>query len=566
MDDSAPAGMQSLPFWKRPSVWWVVVFAPLELLLLTSVVAANVELFTNIVCRVHNSGNVGVVAPPVGGIPYDAAAYSPWLNATGTQANLGYGGAPQPTFSSCATDPVVQAAVAKLTTVLATTAGVLSFLTVGWWGSLSDRLGRTTVIRVYILGQFLPLLNTILVVNFVDVLPGGYWFLLLDSVVLGLFGGIATFTAALNAYMSDISTPETRSSNFSLGMGSLLLGMGIGPLAGSFVVRISGNVLNLYYAALAFRLLVFCFSFAIPDSLSAEKKHLAAVKHREELDVLGANRPHSRLKDILFFLEPLLILWPNPVPGITAQRQWGLLILAMAQGIFGLLAVSDLHLDRSQLITANKSAMMPQLLYALMTFDWDAEYVGYCLSSIGFARAIYLIGILPSIVKFAKNRHASKIREMEREPLLHPGKLVPSAAAVDMQLARASALVEIFICAMLPWAPSGVIFIAILSFGCLGSGFGPAIHSVALELFSHKVGKETAAVESGKLFGALGVGQALFGTLIGPPLYGFVYAATVATFPATIFYLSLVFVTISFILLHLIRLPRVVTDPSEDEV
>lgn len=106
-------------------------------------------------------------------------------------------------------------------------AGVLGFLTVGWWGSFSDRHGRTRILGIVAIGQLMCSLNVILVANYVQVLPGNYWFLVVDSIILGAVGGMsssntisrmrgrcnpgtASETAAMMAYLSDIVPPEQR--------------------------------------------------------------------------------------------------------------------------------------------------------------------------------------------------------------------------------------------------------------------------------------------------------------------------------------------------------------------
>jgi len=101
--------------------------------------------------------------------------------------------------------------------------------------------------------------------------------------------------------------------------------------------------------------------------------------------------------------------------------------------------------------------------------------------------------------------------------------------------------------------------------GSLGGGFSPAVHSVALELYSRKGGKET-----GKLFGALSVLHALGSQIIGPIIFGFTYIQTVAVFPPAVFYLSAGIITVSFVLMSLVRIPRgaveEVTSDAEEEI
>lgn len=124
---------------------------------------------------------------------------------------------------------------------------------------------------------------------------------------------------------------------------------------------------------------------------------------------------------------------------------------------------------------------------------------------------------------------------------------------------------------MMGMTTAPITFLTLSIFGSLGSGFSPATQSVMLSLYSRRGG-----TEFGRLFGALSVIQALSYVLhmhrvrhwvliiasksssqvIGPTLYGFVFIKTVTFFPSAIFYLTTFSVTVSFILLASVRLPK----------
>ena len=115
------------------------------------------------------------------------------------------------------------------------------------------------------------------------------------------------------------------------------------------------------------------------------------------------------------------------------------------------------------------------------------------------------------------------------------------------------------------------MFTAFGMLGSLGAGFSPATQSVMLALYARRGGTEI-----GRLFGALSVVQALrydclpcilcvtisdglilptSSQILGPAVYGLVYMKTVATYPRTIFWVSVATVTTSFILINFVRLP-----------
>ncbi|KAJ7277374.1 hypothetical protein C8J57DRAFT_1223123 [Mycena rebaudengoi] len=89
---------------------------------------------------------------------------------------------------------------------------------------------------------------------------------------------------------------------------------------------------------------------------------------------------------------------------------------------------------------------------------------------------------------------------------------------IDLSLARLSLLIDIASYILLPFSPSGLIFTLFIALRSLGSGFVPAVRSIALDIVTRRNGSD--AVESGKLFGALGVVQAVCHGF-GPALIGF---------------------------------------------
>lgn len=66
-------------------------------------------------------------------------------------------------------------------------------------------------------------------------------------------------------------------------------------------------------------------------------------------------------------------------------------------------------------------------------------------------------------------------------------------------------MIEVVSYFLVAFAPNGTLYTAFTMMAALGAGFGPAISSVALGLYTQRGGKE-----SGKLFGAMSVVQSLW--------------------------------------------------------
>ncbi|KAK7054690.1 hypothetical protein VNI00_003153 [Paramarasmius palmivorus] len=109
--DSEEDGRMNLPWWKRPSPWWLIAMLPISAMAMAATIAPRVEVYTMLACRVHKPD-----------IYYESDYYAPQLQAFGNSttslfqqsqlnANVHIELAKA---NPCAADPVVQAAVAKL--------------------------------------------------------------------------------------------------------------------------------------------------------------------------------------------------------------------------------------------------------------------------------------------------------------------------------------------------------------------------------------------------------------------------------------------------------------------
>ncbi|KAJ7698602.1 major facilitator superfamily domain-containing protein [Mycena rosella] len=544
-------------WWKRPGPWWLMVLSLLSTTILAATVAPQIELFTTLACRArHRPGfrresftviNASLLSyslpnsPPSFNIVLNDGVEHVTLKSVFVEATD-----PDP----CASDPAIQATVATLMTAISTLSGILTLATVGWWGSFSDRHGRKKMLGITAVGQLIAAVNIIFVTKILQGIPGGYWLLVFDGVIVGSVGGVLGEISVMQAYIADVSTPENRSRIFSAFAGSMLVGVGVGPMLGSILVRYTHNLLSVFYLAAAFRIIHTCFIwFILPESLTAAQMERASVKHQEN-SIIDDPSPLLWFKRIFFFLMPLSALFPDKISDANhlrgARRDWNLPILVLASGM----------------ITLASSSLLIQLLYARYAFGWGAEYLGYCLSSIGVTRAIYLMLILPFAIKFAKKwwQNESSPRSFESEPLLsdqdstsRPAKPKAHISVFDLGLARFSVLVDVATSAALPFAPTGNIFVLFIMLGSPGAGLGPAVSSLALEIYSRRFGKNEP-VESGKLFGAMTVASCVFAQILGPPMYGLIYSATVATFPRTIFFVALGSSVVGFALLSCVRL------------
>ncbi|KAJ3851635.1 major facilitator superfamily domain-containing protein [Lentinula lateritia] len=553
-----------LPWWKRPSPVWLLVLLPITSISMSATLAPKVEIYTDLACAQHKPEIADNHIPSI--TPYLRTTSTVTITNFSATSHNSAGELPGtieiPTkkpSNPCKSDPVVQAAVAKLAAVMTACMGVLSCITTGWWTSFSDRHGCTAALGISVFGILITDVNFILVYYFSRSLPGGYWFLVLGPLIEGSMGGFTTAIATIHAYLADTTTSASRSRMFSMNLGLLFIGFALGPTLGGLLIRFTQQTIYVFYVgALIHMMYAFMIWFIVPESNSQRKMQRARAKYQEELEQSQRAREGAgiliRAKRLFSFLTPLAVFNPVPVsenPLKPPRQDWSLALIALSYAF----TVSVV------------GSVTYKFQYAASAFDWSSETLGYWLSLVGAARAFHLAVILPLCIKLFKRKPPKALAE-ESEPLISspssatpltsdtrsdsPSRLMePHSSAFDLGLARISLSVEILSYLLMGLVTTPLAFTLFGMLGALGGGFSPALQSVALEMYTARGG-----TESGRLFGALSVVQALSSQIIGPAMYGLVYMKTVAVFPRTIFFVSVASTFISFVFLSFVRLPR----------
>ncbi len=144
--------------------------------------------------------------------------------------------------------------------LIASSYALMQFLFAPLLGALSDRFGRRPVILLSLFGFGVDYLILALAPNLI-------W-LLIGRLFAGIMG--ATITAA-NAYIADISTPQTRAQNFGLVGAAFGLGFILGPALGGVLGSIAPRLP--FYAAAVLVLLNWLYGwFILPESLAPENR------------------------------------------------------------------------------------------------------------------------------------------------------------------------------------------------------------------------------------------------------------------------------------------------------
>ncbi|KAG9318823.1 major facilitator superfamily domain-containing protein [Chiua virens] len=591
------ASWKSLPWWKRPSPYWLIFGIPLGSIGYSATLAPKVSLYTDLVCRVHRPEYVinehaqgsltssGPLTHTITSITASAAP-APQVSDGGTGNDTVSIHFPTPSYTAwsdyiqsgldeqkCASDPVVQAVVAKLSAAFVTTTGILSCLTTGWWGSLSDRYGRRIVVFVAILGLLMTDLAHVITVWYVDVLPGGYWFPMAGSFLDGLFGSLSSGMAVNQAYLADTTHPSTRSRYFSLSLGLVFFGGAVGPILGGLIIRLTGSLLSVFYFVC---LLHMFYSTAVllilPESLTRARARGARLRRKQyKANQVSNGLILDVLKRTTSFLSPLTVLLPERAsdtdPLKRNGKDWSLFCIAVPYGlILGLLG-----------------SLPYKFQYAAAQFNWTPEITSYFVSFVGITRAIVLATILPLIIKYlqptsiqlpstpddsVQDAGLSSSRGTTRTNTSEKPLGASGSPAFDLSIARVSAWLEGASFVFMALASTGTLYSLASVIGSIGAGFVPAAQSLALEIYLRRRPENRGEV--GKLFGALSVLQALASQIISPAMFGFVYSNTVAFFPQAFMIVAASSAWVAVFLLAFVRVPSKVNGDrvlpgSEDE-
>jgi hypothetical protein len=149
------------------------------------------------------------------------------------------------------------------------------------------------------------------------------------------------------------TSPPFSSRVFSLFLGLLFTGLALGPTLGGLLIRITQNVLSVFYLATIMHLIYVIFvGFIIPESLSPLQMVASRDRHQQELKDLKEAREGVavgllvRIKKLFGFLSPLTMFIPTRVEGPRwkalhgHKRDWNLTLLAAGFGLMSMIMVS----------------------------------------------------------------------------------------------------------------------------------------------------------------------------------------------------------------------------------
>ncbi|KAG8743686.1 hypothetical protein FRC10_011559 [Ceratobasidium sp. 414] len=548
------------PWYKTPSVWWLLPITAVAALFRASTLAPRTELFIKFACD-ELRPEYRVDTMQWNGAAKNADALSEvtipiTYVSQPVQGETRFGARLLHPDRRCVQDKEVHRAAAKLSAAITSAQGMLSILTTGWWTQVRQIL----LAFVGLSGDRGP--SKISLVG-----THGYRILILGGALDGLAGGSTTpsdlagfsaVVAAAHAYVTDCSSPLARSRIFSFWTGVVYAGGALGPSLGALLNQYTKDLLSTFYASTAshivYGLLVF---FVVPESLTVE----ARIKAKEAYEADMNRHPQGffgPLWRLTGFMRPLGVFIPRKTRRSDGwrARDWSLTLLGVA-------AVG---------VALNTGAYHYKFQYALKTFHWNSIQLGYWLGLVGIWRAVHLTIILPLVLKglYARRERIASSNHLSDEQKEEQVK------RTDLLVVRASLAIDLVGYILLGIVTSQNPFIGATIVLSFGGGFTPAAQSLSLALTHpsvHAARRNTSAGKSpapakreiGRLFGALAVIQALGSQVAGPAIFSATFVASIGSHPRAIFWLSGAIIVIGLGALSAVRLDTDTSEASTEE-
>lgn len=489
------ADYEGLPWWKTPSVWFLLAPYALFTLAFGGTVVPKLNIILELVCSRHFA---------------DRSAMDPTFPFTPV--------VPGEDNNQCYI-PEIQSSVATFMLVMNVVTGILSCLTAPKLGSLSDRYGRKLMLTVCALGGIMNEIVTIFAAKFPDTIH--YRWLILGAALDGLSGSITAGSILIHSYTSDCTPPSKRGVRIGYLHSCLFIGLSFGPLIAGYLAEWTGSLLSIFYITLACHVFwVFSMAFITPESLSKKRQLLAREKYEAEkearrpapgtADFVSSKIPFNKhINDAIYLVRtenpfaPLNILFPK-----DPQVRRNLLILALVDMI---------------LLGAAMSSSTVILLYIEYMFGWRNLESSRFLSLVSMVRVVILLGIFPVITYFFQTRRLARQRRESGAALVEKNA---GANNFDLWVLRGAILSDVIGITGYIFVRKASLFVACAVITAFG-GLGSATIQAALS-------KHVPAERVGQLLGGVGLLHSL--ARVGAPiLFNGIYAATVGSYPQAFF-------------------------------
>ncbi|KAI8623877.1 MFS general substrate transporter [Xylariaceae sp. FL1651] len=493
---------EGLPWWKRPTVFWLIGPYFLFTLAFGGIIVPKIDLIVTLVCRRYFAEQQ-ILDPGSIISPVTIGGNNPQCNSAPVQKN-----------------------VAAFTLVLSALTGGLSAFTAPKLGSMSDRYGRKRLLVIASCGGIVNETITILAAKYPDVVD--YRFLILGSFFDGITGSFTAGSVLGSSYVSDCAPPSKRGVALGYLQACLFTGLAFGPILAGYFVKLTGSLLSIFYVALGCHIVVILFFwFVVPESVSKKRRMIAREKYQAEQETIQAALPNLVTKlvgqrfsawivsdrngtwlPILLSANPLAPLKMFVPSGKeNSQLRRNMLLLAFIDTVF---------------IAGALGAGTVVILYAKFMFNWGTFESSRFISIVSFFRVIVLLGIFPTVNYFFRIRPMRRRHEMSGN--IHNMETNSGADNLDVWLIRFALVSDLIGVIGYTLVRTEELFVL--------SGVCTAFGGLASATIQSTMTKQIPAERVGSMLGAMGLLHAL-SRVFAPIIFDGIYAGTVETFPQT---------------------------------
>ncbi|KAG0252987.1 hypothetical protein BG011_006616 [Mortierella polycephala] len=368
------AAIQALPWYRRPSIIWILPFVFLVAIVMGLSQAPQEQLIIKIICR---------------DIIKDKDA--PVALSSSILARNGAG-----THDDPCNTAAIQATAALVLGRIRSLKYIVAIFVVGYYNSMSDKFGRKFLIYLTLVPFLLTQLLIVYMAQPESLL--GIKALYIDAALIGLTGGGLLLEPGMNGYISDCTARDGRSLAIGYLMVFLSVGMIIGPVLGGYLIELTGSISSALYFSSATLFCLVIYAIMIPESLPKYHGWIT-----ENVDEQQQQQPvvveyvknsqdafvWTRIKDGLWaILDPVLIFLPGRMDTSDEVNEvpspYTLLILT---GAF------------CSLQFAYNGFTILFIPYTNLVFKWTTLEDGIYFSVSGAAMFIVYTGIFPLLKK-----------------------------------------------------------------------------------------------------------------------------------------------------------------------
>lgn len=465
------AEFEGLPWYQRPSIYWVLGPFFLMATAFGGVIAPKVNLIKDLVCNRYFS-DMALTDPNFTMVPIDFAG------GQNDQCRI----------------PEVQQQVTAFLLWCTLIAGILSAITSPKLGALSDRYGRKKILVCTSVGTILGEIITICAASYPETFPVDL--LMLGYALDGLTGSFIVAMAVSNAYATDCTPPASRNIAFGYFHGCLFTGIALGPIVAGYIAKPPGKIVYVFYILTGVHVFfIFFVALFVPESLSKKRQLAAREKHAKTTQ----DTSHLQQYRHLNLFAPLKVLWPTG-PGSSP---------ALRRNLFFLSAVDTIVFGVAM------GSMMIIITYTNYMFGWETFESGRFMSIVNSSRVFCLIVVLPSLTRYVRGKQ--NLEQKQRNT---------GCDLFDVNVIRASVFFDTVGYLGYTLSRRGEMMIlsgVVAAFGGIGS---PTLQS--------SLTKHVPAEQTGQVLGASGLLHAL-ARVVAPTIFSSIYYATVKHFPQTVF-------------------------------